>query len=442
MTQRFASWRLAWLLPGCAALVACWHDPKPPSDNSTDAYGWAAPLAVTGNEPYYRIPVNGDLAAWMKQHQVESMAVFDAAGALQPCGALSGQTNAPLATIPQPIAAHVGPFDGGVCRNLIAACFKNQPCAVPDICSPQTIDLTGTTLEGLKRAEQIVELAAGKVPPLPLCRDYHPEAHRECNAEDREAAEDNRRAPARYAEAVDFVNNYGLVPGSPGGTPVSPSSSQSGVPAGNERLITLDAPADDPMLVLRWNKSASLGRLGNATLTCFGSGSTVDRPFDIQGRPGEAGETVEEFWPSCAGRSFRLAFKPGVEGLDLLGVSAIAYRPKPYMAPEVPQFWFEARGTPPYAVFLGPRHSGCGSMLNVREAAALPRAADPDWPTAATLEGAPVVHERSPWTRVLASRSPWMPWMYWLLYVGGACAAALLATLAYWAWLSRTRSRG
>lgn len=435
MNKQLALRQLYRLLAGCLTLSGCWHDPTPPNDNTTDAYGWTAPLAVAGSERYYRIPASGDLGAWMTQHAVASLAVFDATGNLQSCGALSGETNHPLATMPQAIAAHVAPFDGSVCRNIIAACFKNQPCSVPDICSPQIVDLTGTTLEGLERPEQIVELAAGKFPPLPSCRDYRPEARRQCDAHDREAAEYSRRAVSRYTEAVEFLNNYGFVPGSAGGTPGAPSQAPS--PAGNGLLISLDVPAANPMLMFRWNKPASLGRLGSATLTCFGAGSTFDRPFDVQGLSGASGETVQEFWPSCAGRSFRLTLKPAVDGLQLLGVSATAYRPKPYMTPEVPQFWFEAKGTPPYAVFLEPQHSGCGSILNVRETAALPRAADPDWPPAAVVAGTPVVHARAAWTRMLVSRSPWLPWLYWLLYVGGACAAGLLATLVRWVWLSR-----
>lgn len=437
MTKWLTFRRLIRVLACCSALAGCWQDPKAPSDNSTDAYGWTAPLTVAGSASHYRIPVGGGLADWMKAHDVASLAVFDAKDSLQACGTLSGETNHPLATMPQSIAAHIGPFDAAACKKAIPVCFKNRPCTVPDFCSPQTIDLTGTTLDGVARPEEIVDLAAGKVPPLPMCRGYHSEASRDCDENDRQAAEDYRRALNRQTEAAEFIANYGWAPENPGGPSSETLTAKS---EADGLLVTFDTAPANAMLSFRWNQPAALGRLGTATLTCLGHGSADARPFDVQGQSGENGTTVQEFWSSCPGPTFRLTVKPAVDRLQLLGVSATAYRPKPYMADDVPQFWFEAKGTPPYAVFLGPQHSGCGTMLNVKEAAALPHAAEPDWPPLAN-PGSPVVHERSLWVRLITSRSPWLPWVYWLLYVGGACAAALLVALARWAWLAKSAPR-
>ena len=428
--------RIGTVLTGALVLSGCWQNPKPPSDNTTDAYGWRAPFQVEGAEPYYRIPVDASLSDWMKQHEAASVAVFDAAGALQQCGMLSGSMNAPMATASLPIGATVKPFDPNTCSNAPRPniCFKNHPCAVPDYCPFQEVDLTGTTLDGITNVDDIVAIGTAKSKPI-LCSPLSGDGYRACTDADRQAAEALQKLQTRQTEAMEFMINFGLSPDAGGQQELERIRTEAA--AHREVLVTLDRKPESSLeLVLHWHTTADLPN-GYATLSCFSNGGSSETNIAFPAMTAGSDAQTRE-WPQCGSQSYRIRFPGTAPALELPSVAASEHAPKPFMRSNPSQYWFAAIGTPPYSLYLEKNRSGCGSSLNLAEVNKLPRAFDTEWPPAISHVATPQVHERDAWLVLRATRPDVAAWIYWLIYVGGSCVAAFAVLLVYWAWLAST----
>lgn len=421
-------------------VAGCWHVPLPPNDSSTDAYGWKAPIEIPGTEPYYRFQVSENLRGWMKQHSVESFAIFDADGKLQSCGPMSAGSNNPLATMPAVIQGHITPFDPAICGTGPAPklCFKNKPCAIPDFCSPQIIDVAGTSLEGMTNLSEILA-AAHSSPVRVACRPDTPDASRICDENDAKARSASRLAYEQQLEAREFIDNFGIESELQASSkPEAPSASVRLDP--NDLLVTLDqVPPTVPQLTFQWNKPSSIGHAGTAKLTCYNpDGSTLDEGINIEpnGAIAPTGPMLEYVGIVCRVRNYRVVLHPSLPDLVLEAVTATTFAPKPFMHGDTTQFWVAPSGRAPYSAFFEANHGACGGTANVAEVSKLPHARDADWPPSAGDIGAPGVHPRDAWIMLLSSKRDVVAWLYWLGYVGSAFLFALIVTLARWAWLA------
>ena len=435
-------WAVAF---GCMGVTGCLPVPLPPNDASTDAYGWKAPIEIPYGETFYRLEIPDNLAAWMEAYAVQSLAVFDANHTLQKCGQLRGASNNPLATLPQVIEGRISLFDAGACGDGPSPkiCFKGQACTIPDSCSPQIVDLTGTSLEGLSTVSDILATANTDILPV-ACRPDMSDAARDCVASDESARNVFRLKTTRRSDAQAFIDNFGITSEAQGRPLIGASSKPESLDS-NDLLVALDRIPDAvPLLTLEWKAPFAGGLMGAAKLTCFNSnGSTSDEGFNIQldGGSVQGGPMVQTLGTACLVRSYRLTLHPAIPDLKLARLSATTFAPKPFVHSGRTQFWIEPSGAAPYSVFLEPGRNGCSAQENVFEVNKLQHVREANWPPPTGAIGTPVANERGVWMTIRANRRDVGAWIYWLALVGGTFAVALTVTLVRWAALAaRSRS--
>lgn len=473
--------RAARTLIAACALGGCVQGPHAPKDGSPDAYGWRAPVVIEGSEPVYRFDIAPDVEKWLVDERIRGLAIFDAHGAPQACGAFG---NGPIESTVTLAHARISAFTPDTCAGHgdPPVCFKGHDCAVPDVCPRTQIDLS--RWNALSNIDTLPDLLAIANAPPDACdiERQSPCEHVGLNdaihTQQRLTRRDARSAlywahldrlltpdpppPPRTTAGQFNPGSSGDVAGAAGGIRgrlggailsapgasgaptalATPSRATARSAASNGR----DAADDDTGgYVVEFDEPASEIRLYWSPPTGSQIGTTRLVAYDAEGHRHANTDPLQPFGGNLADRfeqvvrldihprSLRVIAQSSVPDLRLVAATSTKREHKPFVDGHLRQYWFAAKGTAPYALYFERDRGTCGSYgEDPRTLAAYPRLNGPAWPPAATI-GAPLRNPRGLFAALAASSFGSFVWLNWLgLMLGLWLAGAALVGVRWW----------
>lgn len=478
----------AWTVIVAAALGGCVQGPHVPKDGSPDAYSWRAPIGIEGSEPVYRfdIDIGPDVQQGLAEEDIRSLAVFDAHGTPQACGAFG---NGPIESTVTLSHARISAFASDMCASYgsPAVCFKGHDCAVPDICPRTRIDLTrSTALAGIDALPDL--LAIANTPPDACdldrsspCREvgFDDAIHTKQRLTRRDArialhwahldellTPDPLPPPRQTAGSFnpgsgEVAGAGGSIRGRLGGAMLSGPGSSAGrvdrpiplTPPGRsaDRSANSNAAApDDSGYVVEFDEPATEIRLYWSPPTGGQIGTTTLAAYDAEGHRHEHTDPLQPFggnladrfeqvvWLDLHPKALRVTARSSLPDLRLVAATSTKREHKPFVDTHLRQYWFAAEGTAPYALYFERGHGTCGYNEDSRRLATYPRLNDPDWPPAAKV-GAPLRNSRGVLTAMATSQFGVLVWLAWLGLMCGLWLVGAALVGARWWVLRSTR---